>query len=428
MKKIVSTSLLSLMVASSFANEIPGGFKLNGFLSVGSAWSNVDYLTSGILPVYISTIRNRPSFDFDTNVGVQISKPLSEDLSITTQFLAEGYKEFKVEAIWAFLKWEPDDHWQFRAGRVRTSPYMLSDYIEVAYAYPWVRPPQEVYSQVPTVFTNLTGIDGQYKFVFCHRDLTLSAFYGATTTTIDIPVFTASTVYDKMRLLARDLYAFNIKFGDEIFSLRAGYETVRLTADPSTGTLMTGLNNFLDTLVGMNILTPDYINYFSIYNSRASFMGMGYQFDWKNIVSMGELVKRKSDTPVISNAIGWYLMGGYRVEQLLPHITFARERLQGNYTRRFNGVVNALFMGPPVNSPMTLDEVAQGLVGTSTSHRAGAGSQTSVTLGIRWDVVENVALKAEYQHVHPDNGSPGLFDYHPLKSVNIYSLAVNAVM
>jgi hypothetical protein len=87
-------------------------------------------------------------------------------------------------------------------------------------------------------------------------------------------------------------------------------------------------------------------------------------------------------------------------------------------------------MGPlfGVNSPVPLDVAAQGLVGTSPNYRSGAGSQTSVTLGVRWDVIENIALKAEFKHIHPDFYSPGLFDYHPLKSVNICSLAVNAVM
>jgi hypothetical protein len=119
-------------------------------------------------------------------------------------------------------------------------------------------------------------------------------------------------------------------------------------------------------------------------------------------------------------------MGGYRVKQFMPHITFARERLEDNKTRRFNNVINSAFTG--AGFPVPLNDVAQKLIYTSEFFDGGAGSQTSVTIGLRWDVYEGIALKAEYQRVHPDLNTPGLFDNDPLKSVNIYSLAVDAVM
>lgn len=441
MKRILSASIVTITFGSVTAYANISDFQLNGFLSVGSAWSDVNYLASGVEPTYISHIRKRPSFEEDTNVGLQISKQLREDVSITTQLLAEAANEWAVEATWAFIKWEPADHWQFRVGRVRTDPYMLSDYVNVGYAYPWVRPPEEVYSQIPSTYSNFTGGDIRYRNAFWHRDFTISGFYGAATTHLNFPAGPSNTILDTAKLRLRDLVSFNMKYGDEVFSVRAGFETTRATLSPNAGSVMQGLNTFLNALVTGNpivgnILTPDYINYFSAYNARASFMGVGYQFDWNNIVSMGELVKRKADTPIIASAIGWYLMGGYRVKQLLPHVTFARERLLYNKIRRFNSVINAAFMSPPgvfpifvgANSPVPLDTVAQAIVNTSEYYDGGAGSQSSVTLGLRWDVIEGVAIKAEYKHVHPDLGSPGLFDYDPHKSVNIYSLAVDAVM
>jgi hypothetical protein len=174
------------------------------------------------------------------------------------------------------------------------------------------------------------------------------------------------------------------------------------------------------------MLSPAYINYFSAYNFRASFMGAGYQFDWKNIVSMGEVVKRSSQSVMMANVMGWYLMGGYRINgNILPKITFARERLLYGKVRRFSGDVNFWFQFLS-GSPIDLNTVADTIIGTSPFYDGGAGDQTSVTYGIRWDVIDGVALKAELSHVHPDRMGPGLFNVNPLKSVNVYSLALNA--
>ena len=129
--------------------------------------------------------------------------------------------------------------------------------------------------------------------------------------------------------------------------------------------------------------------------------------------------------PFIANPIGWYLMGGYRVKNIMPHITYARERLTDNDARRFNSSVNNIALQ---TFGYTLDNLAQFFTGTSYYNFGGAGNQTSVTLGVRWDIMDGVALKAEYSHVHPDKLSQGLFVLNPLKSVNVYSFAVNAVM
>jgi len=426
MKKRLTTLLACIASSHAYATVSVGDFQINGFFSAGATWSTVEFLNTGVEPVYLSLIRQRPSWEKDTNVGLQFTKFLREDVSVTTQLFAEGARDFDVEASWAFIKWEPSDRWQFRAGRVRTQTYMLSDYVDVGYAYPWIRPPQEVYSQIPASFSNVTGVDARFKTVLWGQDLTLSGFYGATNAELEFPIPSGNTILDFVDVRLRDMYVINLRFGDETFSVRAGYEATSVTLSPNAGTVMEGLNTALNTMVGFGILSPDYINYYSAYNASASFKGIGYQFDWNNFVSMGELVKRHVATPIVADVIGWYLMGGYRYNELMPHITFARERLADNYTRRFSGSANAF--ATALGLRQNLSQISQALIGTSPYFDGGAGEQTSVTVGLRWDVYEGIAIKGEYCHVHPDRYSPGLFDVLPHKSVNIYSLAVDAVM
>ncbi|MBS0288256.1 MAG: hypothetical protein JSR17_13250 [Proteobacteria bacterium] len=438
MKKLLSASLAYLTFGSAAAAAPLEGIEINGFLSIGMASHNAENITSGYEPIYNSYIRRRPSYEEDSDVGIQITKQLREDTSVTTQLLAQAANEWEVEAVWAFLKWEPTEHWQFRVGRVRTNPYMLSEVVDVGYAYPWVRPPEEVYSQVPSSFSNLTGADAKFKTILFKNDFSLSVFYGATSTSIhfpaNLPMFSElnKSIFDTVRLRLRDMYSFNLKYGNENFSVRAGFETTHLTIDPP-GTAMQGINTVLNIMasgvppLGIAPIGLDYVNYFTANNVSASFGGLGYQFDWKNVVSMGEIVKRKMGTPIVGDAIGWYVMGGYHVKQFLPHITFARERMENNKIRRFNGAINAGYM-TLTGSQQTLDEIAAIMVNTGPNFEGGSGSQSSVTLGLRWDVYTGIALKGEVKHVHPDNLTPGLFDYAPWGSANIYSLALDAVI
>lgn len=237
--------------------------------------------------------------------------------------------------------------------------------------------------------------------------------------------FFTSSLFDTVQVQLRNIYSLDIRYGNDVFMVRGGYEAARLTLNPNGGTIAQSLNVIMDTLVGTGILGGDYIDYFTANNVNASVKGLGYQFNWNNITSMGEIVKRQVATPLIADATGWYLMLGYHFDEVMPHITFARERINDNSTRRFSGAANAAAL-PLLGT--TINNVAQQLVNTSPYYEGGAGEQTSVTLGVRWDVYKNIAIKGEYQRVHPDWQSPGLFDVNPGHSVNIYSLEVDAIM
>ena len=61
---------------------------------------------------------------------------------------------------------------------------LVSDYVQVGYAYPWIRPPEEVYAYVP--LTALSGIDVPYTFQAQGLDFTVQPYGGSfrdTTTT-----------------------------------------------------------------------------------------------------------------------------------------------------------------------------------------------------------------------------------------------------
>ena len=89
-------------------------------------------------------------FDVDSRFGLQISSEISKDMSVVGQVLAKGSNEnYNAIVEWAYVDYSFNKSTSIRAGKIKESVFLISDYVEVGYAYPWIRPPAEVYSNNP---------------------------------------------------------------------------------------------------------------------------------------------------------------------------------------------------------------------------------------------------------------------------------------
>ena len=425
MKRIILPSLLALYSHSIKAQVFNlDGFEFGGYIDGVASWTNANFVPFGQEPAYLGTIRKQPNYDHDSRMAFTIVKTLTPKVKLRGQFATDGRKKWQVEVPWAYVLYDPNEYWRLRAGKLRTEPLQYSVTINEGFTFPWIRPPQEVY--FPVSYVNHSGMDSRFKVAILDCDLVLGLFVGGASShqlSISIPGDDGA-LKDQPELRIRQVTNFNVRYGNEILSVRGAFETGHVTISPNEGTFIQSLNAFLNNEVALGVIGNDYYDYFTAYNARASIISIGYQFDWQNFVSIAEFAQRHTAINNVANTNGWYVMGGYRIQQLLPHVTFGRLRTQGNKVRRFPSEVNAASI---VEFGDTLDNIAQGLVEVS-SYKEGAGDQTSLTFGVRWDVIKNLALKGEISHVHPDRGRPGLFTIHPHKSVNVYSFGFSAEM
>ena len=107
--RVTVTFLLALPM-TALAND---DLSINGFLSVGASKSDAD-------AVYYEGIVDEISFEPDTVVGVQLSAPVTETVSFTTQLLASGNKDtYDLAADWAYVDFSVGENTSIRAGRVK---------------------------------------------------------------------------------------------------------------------------------------------------------------------------------------------------------------------------------------------------------------------------------------------------------------------
>ena len=395
-KKLIGILCVSLagQVLPAMAATSLEGISISGFLTAGATYADKQLLTAAP-PGTMATkavsqdgnIQNTPDFSTDSRLGLQISAKVNPDISVTGQLLAKANKDnSNVEADWAFASYRVNEPISIRAGKIKFPTFLISDYYEVGYAYPWIRPPQEVYYSNP--ITTLNGVDVLAKIRLGDMNLLFQPYYGVSRGAQALvpqevyPLFpllgqpqppSGSVVYTDFT--ADALHGFNLSLSSDIFTVRYG-------------TLQTKVN----------------ASAFGVFQDTAKFSSVGATMDWHNVVLYSEGFKREIDgmaNLAFPNQKGWYTTLGYRFGKWLPLYTTARLSDNDNPTN---------LGGTPLK-------------------------QTSQTLGLRYEIGSGAALKFEAQKVTPEEGTRGLLIADPNNplakdpgdNVMIYGLALDVV-
>tara|TARA_R110002110_G_scaffold33533_1_gene114707 strand:+ start:25179 stop:26432 length:1254 start_codon:yes stop_codon:yes gene_type:complete len=412
MKKWVVTGLFT---AISFTQTVAhADWQWSGFATAAGAASNVKFLNPNVEPLYVEKIGKQITLENDSVLGFQVDKMMDDDFSITGRIVAEGRNDWRVKATRAYFEYHAADNWFWRAGRMPIDYLIYSAKVNETHAYSWIALPESVYHVIPFHYED--AISTGAKFEFFDRVLNISGAYGSLTEETETPVTNIELKY-KLRQVA----SLMASFGDEIFKVHASYHVGRLTWAPNAQNVM--VNNFINnTLVPQGFMGLDQQNYLTVDNARMSYSSIGYTFDWKRMISGAEFLRRKSSSAIIPDINAWYVMLGCRYHELIPYVTFARQRIMDNDTRRFSGLANTAAMaanGLGNTLDRTVQNIAEGIDGPA------AGDQTSITVGVRWNITKLISIKGSYQHIHPDRYGSGLFNVHPHRSVNIWRAGID---
>jgi hypothetical protein len=152
--------LLSVILTSAHAVEV----SLSGFLSITGGQvingSRNDSFNGVECPCFISDwnhfgiYNKKPSFTQESRAGFRANTKINEALSAVVQVDGRAQNGGKGSLEWAYLSYEPAQDWTVLIGRRRIPIYFYSDFMDVGFAYPWVRPPQDLYGWE---FNNFNG-------------------------------------------------------------------------------------------------------------------------------------------------------------------------------------------------------------------------------------------------------------------------------
>ncbi|MFT5758161.1 MAG: hypothetical protein ACI9LM_002900 [Alteromonadaceae bacterium] len=118
---------------------------------------------------------NDITFNAESIFALQAVAELGTGLKVTAQLVAKGVDDYSPEFDWYYLTYQATDKLTLMAGRRNIPMYYFSEFSEVGYAYPWMRPPSNLYWWQVTQFN---GIHAMYDFELGDYSNTISAFYG----------------------------------------------------------------------------------------------------------------------------------------------------------------------------------------------------------------------------------------------------------
>ena len=394
---IASLLALPLALSSAFAQEASPSpvIKISGFGTAALTWSNSDQAEFS-RPNQASGVAKQPRTGVDSNLGLQASVEINPWLSATVQGLVrkDGEEGYGAELAWAFAKVKLSDQFSMRAGRMGLPVFMISDYRNVGYANTLLRPPAEMYSQVP--FNNIDGVDATYQRSIGDTTFTAQLALGRTNAALNAGA--GSIVHLKTKIIT----ALNLVAEHGPLTVRVGHAETRASIDDSTSlnTLVAGLRK---AGAGYNFAQlPVLADDLAVNNKKASFSSAGAILDWNNVLVQGEYAKRNTAS-YINDTSSWYLMGGYRIGKFLPYASHSS--LKSNSVVA-NTVPASCPAGYPAACTPTMQALSAGVTRLSTT--GTQGQQSTDTIGLRWDFYRSAALKVQIDRVKPQHGQ-GLF-------------------
>lgn len=281
--------------------------------------------------------------DFDLNpdsiYGLQVSTELGQNLSVTGQITGTGGEDFGARVSWAYISYAFSDDWTINAGRQRIPFFLYSDFLDVGYAYHWMRAPTE--TQV--IFDSIDGLQLTWQG-------------------------TAGDWDSRFQIYGGDSEADSDAIGD-------------INLDNAVGAVYYTSNTWLQLRAtyaagefwGNDLATQDEDNRVDVW-----FAGVAAHATFGNAFVVTEYVTYEFDEAI--EEIGWtdyqgaYISLGYRINNITPHITYSLSK---------QDVENAVSRDAGNN---ILDVV------TDSSEQS-----ESFTVGVRWDFHRSAAFKLEYQ-------------------------------
>ena len=355
------STLSAAMLTSLSAHAI----QFDGFFTVGASIHDDDTNKDNPMAVgeniYIGSLGDRGitedlTFETDTRFGLQISSDVSENMSVVAQLLGRGTNSnFDAIIEWAYVDYEFTDWLSLRAGKIKQPIYMVNDYVEVGYAYPWIRPPVEVY-YLNNPLNTVNGAELLIAFPVGPGTLSFQPYIGSNRD--DIPNTGGAAYFE-----AENIYGIDVKYAGRGYAVHAA----NFTCDVKTfGNFQVNGGMFGTLDVDLN------------GEGKCDVTSVGANLDIANVVVYAEWQERTT-TETLSRPFGdqdaWYATLVYRIGKWLRHLTYAT--IDGTASTVTPGAVSGGSLPvPSVNFPIAV--------------------QSSITAGLRYEVNDSAALKFEY--------------------------------
>lgn len=302
---------------------------------------------------------DRISFDPESLFALQATATLGDRADAIAQVVARGDEGYEPEFAWAYLRYRFSSSWSVQAGRQRTPYFHYSDYLEVGAAYPFMRVPLGVYN-LP--YSNYNGVNLIGSRHFDKWSLRTQLIYG-----------TVDEEQDGLHVEVRDQAGatFEAQY-DEWLSLRASYVVGEASVQVEAAEPL---------IAAVMAVSPQAGAALAFDRDDASFLGLSAEFNRGGATVGVEYTDIDYGDNYIGGQKAVAVNAAYRAGDWTPYASWSRSRTEPDATAL------GLLPVPPAHP---LYQMVAGLLATQE------GDKKYTSVGVRYDVNANIALKADY--------------------------------
>jgi hypothetical protein len=386
---LLTASFLLLGAMAAFAKDTHPNFTVKGFGTLGVTGTDTDRFGFQRDIKQTSGVSNNWGYATDSRLGLQLDADINESWHATAQWVARNNTGdfFEQNLDWFFLRWRPVDDLDIRVGRLGFDVFMLSEYRNVGYAYLWMRPPHEFYAGIPIY--HFDGADIKKKFAVGEGTLTIKAFGGYSF--LQLPEHFSNSTVDLGFTVSGGKLAY--EYGN--WNASMGFNYSLNTSEPALSqSLFDALNSSL-----VNAVWPgaqSLVQQIAIKNKATQHSSIGLAYDDGLWLAQMEASYIHSDLSNIYSVASGYFSAGRRFGKVTLYSLYGISESLHSRVKLSNPLV-------PVPAIVELRNSVDQILNNN-----GVDEQ-SVSIGLRWDVHENIALKTQLSHYWLGNNGASLW-------------------
>ncbi|MBF0207493.1 MAG: hypothetical protein HQK53_11455 [Oligoflexia bacterium] len=428
---IFSSTLVTLLFCLQFIALSAWAVDLqtSGFFTTGVTRTNCD--DGDTYSLY--QINKSTNYFYDGKAGLNFRSRLSDKVDAALQLLGTnmgGKNDLSLSVDWAFVTYKLLPGLKIQVGKQFSPAWMIGEYYEVGFLYPWARPVDEVY--IMGSARTITGGNINYTFMLPNGELKAEFIGGKTYYKVPVQkgVTNEATKFDVFLEGSMTMYMGILTYSNDWALFRAVYSESKewdqslnmenYKTNPTAtglGLANTAANTALASSYGFNMG-----NYSRKLKGSYSYprYAFGTKMEYQNFLLMGEYVDavlKEGSTKLIDRR-AFYGTLGYNWRIFTPSITYAAQDRHNFRNLLFYNVSTAL-------NAAAIDEFKDRQESFYLTLLTRTSAKTDIKL--QYQRIKTTGGKSRY-NTYPSSGAVGCLQPKGSRDpIGVYSLVFDAI-
>ena len=359
--------------------------RFSGFATLGLAHNN--NATAGAITSFsqLKPVQQGWSATMDTVLGLQLEwQPLSGS-TFQVQGVARAGENMQPRLRIAALRQQLGQGLSLNLGRMRSPLFFDSSIAEIGYANLTVRPAPTIYAAVNSV-ASLDGADLQWRLNL--GDASLSGLRGFS--------LSANLQHLTVRVSRTEIDRYALR-SEQVSQINSGLNQL------SGALQQMALNPLLPptTLTGLKAKAQGLEALRNPFDNRPVYTSVGLDGNWQRWRLLAELTSMDPRNDLVGRGTGYSLTLARSFGDFTPYLSLAQ-------LKRSSAKLNTSALAPTGMDAQLDGSLSQLLQGFDRAQQFANISSRSVSVGLRWDWRENMAIKTQLDLVRtPNANTPG---------------------